>query len=146
MADLAASDRVPRASITLCDVIGRTSALTPWLAAAGAAALAVRAGGSLAAGLLLAALAFALVTIACIAGVDADLGLLQQGHAPSDAFMDKTVLIVGASRGFGAALARHLCRKGAVLILASRNEADLQARALLPRLFVEIAQACSLAS
>lgn len=127
MAELS-SDRLPRASITLSDVVGRTSVVTPWLAAAGAATMLVRAGASLASALLLAALAFAFVTLLCIAAADADLGLLQQGHAPSDAFADKTVLIVGASRGFGAALAQHLCRQGAVLILTSRSVEDLQVR------------------
>ena len=62
---------------------------------------------------------------------DANLGLLMKGHAASDSFMNKTVLVVGASRGIGAALAKHLAAAGAVLILASRSEADLTVRCQL---------------
>ena len=38
----------------------------------------------------------------------------------------KTVLITGASRGIGAALALQLASEGSNLILVSRNEADLE--------------------
>lgn len=41
----------------------------------------------------------------------------------------KTVLITGASRGIGAATARHLAGAGAQVVLAARNRADLEALA-----------------
>jgi hypothetical protein len=65
-----------------------------------------------------------------LAVADADLALLGCGNVPLDKYMGKTVLIVGASRGLGAALAEHLARAGALLILAARNEHDLLVRPL----------------
>lgn len=75
-----------------------------------------------------------LYSVLALAVADADIGLLACGPAPEDAFRDKTVLVVGASRGIGASLARHLSKAGAVLILAARREADLQARPCYPPL------------
>lgn len=40
-------------------------------------------------------------------------------------FKDKNILIVGASSGIGLSLAKNLQKKGAKLILASRNKPDL---------------------
>ena len=83
--------------------------------------------GMSAAAALLAAIAFAAVTtLVALAAADADLALLSKGPAAKDTFDNKTVLIVGASRGIGAALAQHLSQLGAVLILAARNETELQ--------------------
>ena len=105
--------------------------------AARAQGVALRAGpAALAAGVIIArapllptaallAAALLAITLAALAAADADLALLRRGRADGDAFTDKTVLVVGARRGLGAALAQHLCKAGAVLILAARNEADL---------------------
>src|SRR5436190_13116121 len=40
---------------------------------------------------------------------------------------DNVVAITGASKGIGAELARQLAAKGAKLVLAARNEAELEA-------------------
>ncbi|MGZ5661515.1 MAG: SDR family NAD(P)-dependent oxidoreductase, partial [Usitatibacter sp.] len=39
---------------------------------------------------------------------------------------DNVVAITGASKGIGAELARQLAAKGAKLVLAARNEAELE--------------------
>jgi hypothetical protein len=61
---------------------------------------------------------------------DADLGLLAQAPPGPEAFTDKTCVIVGASRGLGAGLTTALCGRGAKVIIASRNVAQLEVRAL----------------
>ena len=43
----------------------------------------------------------------------------------NNALKGKTALICGASRGIGAATARIMAKSGANLILASRNESQL---------------------
>jgi NADPH:quinone reductase-like Zn-dependent oxidoreductase len=123
--DVPTSDSVPRPTVTIADAIGFLSRYSPVLAGA-LAGWAWSAGASLAFCSILFAVGLLVSAIVSIAAIDANLGLLRKGHASSDTFMDKTVLIVGASRGVGAALAQHLANQGAILILASRNEADLQ--------------------
>eukprot|EP00892_Ulva_mutabilis_P004882 jgi/Ulvmu1/2766/UM014_0224.1 len=60
----------------------------------------------------------------CLA--DADIHLLMRGKHPKDAFTGRTCVIVGASRGFGAALAKYLAKSGATLVLCARGTAQLQ--------------------
>lgn len=76
------------------------------------------------------ALLLALGWLVCLATADANLGLLGKGPPKKDAFLGKVVLVVGASQGLGAALARQLAQQGARLILSSRSVAALQVSAL----------------
>jgi hypothetical protein len=121
------STEVPRPTITAADAVGFLSPYSPLLAGAFASWSWSR-GASLTVCLIVFVAVLLLAALVSFATADANLGLLRKGHASSDAFMDKTVLIVGASRGLGAALAQHLAKQGAILILASRNEGDLQVR------------------
>ena len=125
---MSAPRSLPSAVTTLADAMGQLhrsaslSLVPSWLALVYIRSLSWSLAAFCVAG------AYALVSALALALADADLGLLARGHAASDAFLDKTVLIVGASRGLGAELARHLAKAGAVLILASRSEDDLQVR------------------
>ena len=123
---MSAQQALPPAAVTLADMMGqlhRTSTLSiipSWLALVFVRNL----SWSLATCCV--ALAYVSISLLCLALADADLGLLTRGHADRDAYLNKTVLIVGASRGLGAELARHLAHAGAVLILSARSESDLQ--------------------
>jgi NADPH:quinone reductase-like Zn-dependent oxidoreductase len=123
-----ASRVLPIATFTLSDIAGQGYRAASWLCVPGALYLMVFKGFSVLPAAACALAAFMLTTIVAIALADTDLSLLTRGHGAPDAYLNKTVLIVGASRGVGATLARHLARAGAVLILAARSEGDLQVR------------------
>lgn len=75
----------------------------------------------------------------CVA--DADMPLLMRGKHAANAYAGKVCVVVGASRGFGAALATHLARSGASLVLCARGTAQLQVRdyrALVPDRYVKL--------
>ncbi|KAJ1461784.1 hypothetical protein M885DRAFT_457125 [Pelagophyceae sp. CCMP2097] len=63
-------------------------------------------------------------------GGDADLSLRFYADVigvPEKAFAEKSVWIIGASTGIGAALAHDLASKGATIVLSARRKADLDA-------------------
>ena len=66
--------------------------------------------------------------ITAFAFADADFTLLSRGSHSADAFQGKAVLVTGASRGLGAAIARYLVSCGAKVVLSSRSETALQVR------------------
>jgi hypothetical protein len=72
-----------------------------------------------------------LTLIVAFACADANLGLLIKGSAPAGALQNKRIVVVGASRGFGAALAKSLAERGAVLVLSARDRGQLEVRPLL---------------
>ncbi len=77
-----------------------------------------------------------ILTVASIAGAAvAALVLEARRNQKSEVLAGKTVLVTGGSRGFGLAIAQEFGRRGARLILLSRNQEDLNnaRRALLSR-------------
>lgn len=59
-----------------------------------------------------------------------------------DSWLGRRVWLIGASTGIGAALARELHRRGAVLALSGRHEASLQALGLLGAMCVPCDVTC----